>query len=50
MALLPSAIEVADRVLVYDNSDDSAEARLVISLNRGQVKYRSVDMPQWLTL
>jgi predicted ABC-type ATPase len=50
MALLPSAIEVADRVLIYDNSDDSAEARLVLSLNRGQVKYRSSDIPEWLTL
>jgi predicted ABC-type ATPase len=50
MDLLPSALEVADRALVYDNSDDSAEARLVLSLNRGQVKYQSNDMPEWLTL
>jgi predicted ABC-type ATPase len=50
MDLLPSALEVADRALVYDNSDDSAEARLVLSLKRGHVKYRSIDMPEWLNL
>jgi predicted ABC-type ATPase len=49
MALLPSAIEVADRALIYDNSDDSAEARLVLSFNRGQLKYRSPNMPKWLS-
>ncbi len=48
MHLLSSALEVADRSLVYDNSDDATEVRLVLSLNRGQVRYQSTDLPRWL--
>jgi predicted ABC-type ATPase len=48
MALLPNALQVADRALIYDNSDDCAEARLVLSFNNGQVGYRASDLPEWL--
>ncbi|PSB58221.1 zeta toxin family protein [Chamaesiphon polymorphus] len=49
MALLPNALQVADRALIYDNSDDCAEARLVLSFNDGRVGYRSSDLPEWLS-
>jgi predicted ABC-type ATPase len=48
MALLPDAIQVADRALIYDNSGDGAEARLALSFNNGRVGYQSIDLPEWL--
>jgi predicted ABC-type ATPase len=48
MALLPDALQVADRALIYDNSDDDDEARLVISFNNGRIGYESIDLPEWL--
>ncbi len=49
MTLLPHALQVADRALIYDNSDDCAEARLVLAFNNGQVGYRANDLPEWLS-
>ena len=48
MALLPAALKVADQTLIFDNSNNLTQAKLVLSFNSGQVGYKSIDLPEWL--
>ena len=48
MALLPKAIKVADRALIFDNSNEDREAELVLSFENSRVGYKSMDLPEWL--
>ena len=49
MALLPAALQVADQTLIFDNSNNLTQAKLVLSFNNGQVGYKSINLPEWLS-
>ncbi len=48
MANLSRAIEVADRVYVYDNSIDDVEAQLCARTQDGLLRKVYSDLPQWV--
>ena len=48
MANLSSAIRVADRVYVYDNSIDAVEARLCLRTRAGKLRKIYGDLPRWI--
>lgn len=48
MANLSSAISVADRVYVYDNSVDAIEARLCLRTREGKLRKIYGDLPRWI--
>jgi len=48
MANLTAAIELADRVYIYDNSVDDVEARLCARTQDGQVRKIYGDLPEWV--
>ena len=43
---LPTAMKLAERVLLFDNS--SRRLQLIFSREKGRVKFRSSTMPQWV--
>jgi predicted ABC-type ATPase len=43
---LPTAMQLAERVLLFDNS--STRLQLIFSREKGRVKFRSATMPQWV--
>jgi predicted ABC-type ATPase len=49
MSLLPSAIAVADRALLFDNSDDVNGAILVAEFRHKCLVYRVPDLPKWVS-
>jgi predicted ABC-type ATPase len=49
LANLPAAIGLADRVYVYDNSEDGADARLCLRTQDGAVRKVYVELPEWVT-
>ena len=49
MDLLPKAIKVADRALIFDNSNEDKEAELMLSFENSRVGYKSIDLPEWLS-
>jgi predicted ABC-type ATPase len=48
MANLAGAIEVADRVYIYDNSIDDIEARLCARTTDGQLRKVYGSLPEWI--
>ncbi len=48
MANLSAAIEIADRVYVYDNSVEGTEARLCARTEDGQLRKVYAPVPQWV--
>lgn len=48
MANLAGAIDVADRVYIYDNSVDGVEARLCARTTDGQLRKVYGPLPQWV--
>ncbi len=48
MANLAPAIRLADRVYLYDNSVEGAEARLCARTEDGRIRKVYVDPPQWV--
>lgn len=48
MANLAGAIDVADRVNVYDNSIDGVEARLCVRITDGQLRKVYGSLPAWV--
>lgn len=48
MAHLIGAIEVADRVYIYDNSVDGVEARLCARTTDGQLRKVYGELPEWV--
>jgi predicted ABC-type ATPase len=48
MSLLPRAIAVADRALLFDNSDDVNGAVLVAEFRAKCLVYRVPDLPKWV--
>ncbi len=48
MANLELAIEVADRVYLYDNSVDGVEARLCARTRDGQLRKVHGPLPEWV--
>jgi predicted ABC-type ATPase len=47
MALLPRALQIADRAMVYDNSEDDQEATLIASFTNGQLNKGFDKIPEW---
>lgn len=45
---LPRAIAEMDTLLVYDNSDVSANLRLVLKCAGGESRFLAEDLPGWL--
>ena len=48
MANLSSAIKLADRVYIYDNSVDDVEARLCARTQGGQLRKIYGPLPSWV--
>lgn len=48
MANLAGALRVADRVYVYDNSIDDADARLCARTTDGQLRKVYGQLPEWV--
>ena len=48
IANLPAAIDIADRVYVYDNSVDGADARLCLRTQDGAIRKVYGALPTWL--
>ena len=48
MANLSAAIEVADRVYIYDNSIEGMEASLCARTQNGQLRKIYAAMPEWV--
>ncbi len=48
MANLAGAIDVADRVYIYDNSVDGVEARLCARTTDGQLRKVYGPLPEWI--
>jgi predicted ABC-type ATPase len=48
MANLPAAIRIADRVYVYDNSEDGANARLCVRTQDGSIRKVYGVLPAWV--
>lgn len=48
IANLPAAIELADRVYVYDNSVDGEEARLCVRTQGGAMRKIYGELPGWI--
>ena len=48
LANLPAAVAIADRVYVYDNSIDNAEARLCARTQDGRVRKIYGPLPEWI--
>jgi predicted ABC-type ATPase len=48
MANLTGAIDVADRVYIYDNSVDGVEARLCARTTDGQLRKVYGSLPEWV--
>ena len=49
MVNLAAAIEIADRVYIYDNSVENAEATLCARVNDGMLRKIYVDLPEWVS-
>ncbi len=49
MANLAAAIELADRVYLFDNSVDSAPARLCAGTTEGAIRKIYGQLPQWVS-
>jgi predicted ABC-type ATPase len=49
MANLSAAIRIADRVYVYDNSVDNAEALLCARTEGGQLRKLYGELPEWIS-
>lgn len=49
LANLPAAIGIADRVYVYDNSEDGADARLCLRTQDGAIRKVYGELPEWVT-
>lgn len=49
LANLPLAIDIADRVYVFDNSIDGAEARLCVRTQDGQLRKVYGPLPAWVS-
>jgi predicted ABC-type ATPase len=49
MANLSGAIQLADRVYVYDNSVDDAQALLCARTQDGALRKVYVELPRWVT-
>jgi predicted ABC-type ATPase len=48
MANLPAAIRLADRVYVYDNSEDGVDARLCLRTHDGMIRKIYSELPVWV--
>jgi predicted ABC-type ATPase len=48
MALLPQAIQVADRSLIYDNSKKNQPATLIAYFSNGELQESFDNIPAWL--
>lgn len=48
MVNLAAAIKLADRVYLYDNSVEDAEARLAARTESGELRKVYVDLPAWI--
>ncbi len=49
MVNLVAAIEIADRVYIYDNSIENTEATLCARVSDGMIRKIYVDLPDWVT-
>jgi predicted ABC-type ATPase len=49
MVNLAAAIEIADRVYIYDNSVENAEAALCARVNDGMLRKIYIDLPEWVS-
>jgi predicted ABC-type ATPase len=49
MINLAAAIEIADRVYLYDNSIENAAANLCARVSDGMIRKIYVDLPVWVT-
>ena len=49
MVNLVAAISIADRVYIYDNSVENAEATLCARVNEGMLRKIYVDLPEWVS-
>ncbi len=49
MVNLAAAIELADRVYIYDNSVENAEAALCARVNDGMLRKIYLDLPEWVS-
>jgi predicted ABC-type ATPase len=47
-ANLPAAIRIADRVYLYDNSEDGAEARLCLRTQESSIRKIYRQLPDWV--
>jgi predicted ABC-type ATPase len=48
LANLPAAIRIADRVYVYDNSEEGADARLCLRTEDGSIRKVNSELPEWV--
>jgi predicted ABC-type ATPase len=48
LANLPAAIRIADRVYVYDNSEDDTDARLCVRTQDGSIRKVYGGLPAWV--
>jgi predicted ABC-type ATPase len=48
LANLPTAIRIADRVYVYDNSEEGADARLCLRTQGGAIRKVYGPLPEWV--
>ena len=48
LANLPAAIRIADRVYVYDNSEEGADARLCLRTEGGAIRKVYGELPEWV--
>jgi predicted ABC-type ATPase len=46
LANLPEAIQIADRTIIYDNSE--GDCRKMLELEGSSVAWRAVDRPEWI--
>jgi predicted ABC-type ATPase len=46
LANLPEAIQIADRTIIYDNSE--GDLRKMLEVEGGSVAWRAVDQPDWI--
>jgi predicted ABC-type ATPase len=46
LANLPEAIQIADRTIIYDNSEE--ERRRMLELEGGSIIWRALDEPHWI--
>jgi predicted ABC-type ATPase len=48
IANLSAAIQIADRVYIYDNSIDGADARLCVRTQEGSLRKLYGELPLWI--